>query len=113
MDHVAASVNRKHMRHCFDYLRRALMCAADTNLEAVSPAHHVTTGWGSPRVCRDYGGVLAWAERWRNSDDEGISELNLADAVAVEAAIQAASAAAAAQPAGSEGTAARGRRRTT
>jgi Mycotoxin biosynthesis protein UstYa len=74
MERMAYTVNRKHMRHCFDYLRRVLMCGADSNLESVSPDSHVTTGWGDERVCRDYAGVLAWSEQWRNTDDVGIAE---------------------------------------
>ena len=72
LEAVGARTDPEHMRHCFDYLRRALMCAADTNLEAVSRETRVTTGWGSRRVCRDYAAVKAWAEEWRNSSDTGI-----------------------------------------
>lgn len=69
---LGARTDMVHMRHCFDYLRHALMCAADTNLEAVSEKTHVTTGWGSKRMCRDYEAVKEWAEQWRNSSDTGI-----------------------------------------
>ena len=69
---IGARTDPVHMRHCFDYLRRAIMCAADTNLEAVSQENRVTTGWGSTRTCRDYSAVKAWAESWRNTSDTGI-----------------------------------------
>ncbi|PQE29900.1 Tat pathway signal sequence protein [Rutstroemia sp. NJR-2017a WRK4] len=61
-----------HLRHCFDYLRRALMCAADTNLEVVNPDTSSTTGWGYERKCRDYESVMKWAALWANSTDAGI-----------------------------------------
>ncbi|MCJ1326892.1 hypothetical protein MMC10_003558 [Thelotrema lepadinum] len=61
-----------HVRHCFDYLRRAIICAADTNLEWVNGTEHASDGWWSPRTCRDWGQVFAWTGRWRESDDVGI-----------------------------------------
>lgn len=66
-------VNIGHLQHCFDYLRRALMCAADTNLEVINPETDATTGWGSQRVCRDYDSVMKWAESWANSTAAGIN----------------------------------------
>ena len=72
LDELGAHTDRVHIRHCFDYLRHTIMCAADTNLEAVSRETHVTTGWGSKRQCRDFAAVKAWAEQWRNSSDTGI-----------------------------------------
>ena len=67
-----AGVSVGHLRHCFDYLRRALMCAADTNLEYVNPETDATTGWGYPRMCRDFESVKEFAEIWKNSTDTGI-----------------------------------------
>ncbi|KAI1324528.1 hypothetical protein F5Y16DRAFT_402383 [Xylariaceae sp. FL0255] len=61
-----------HVRHCFDYLRQALMCAADTNLENVDPKTHLTNGWDQVKQCRDYDQVVAWAEQFANSSDSGI-----------------------------------------
>ncbi len=72
LEELSERTDNVHMRHCFDYLRHALMCAADTNLETVDPETRVTTGWNSERQCRDYASVLAWAEQWRNSSDTGI-----------------------------------------
>jgi len=54
-----------HIRHCFDYLRQALMCAADTNLEVIDWPLGGSTGWGFERQCRDYSEVVAWVEKWR------------------------------------------------
>lgn len=61
-----------HIRHCFDYIRQALMCAADTNLEVLDRETHLTNGWGQPKQCRDYEQVVAWAELYANSSDTGI-----------------------------------------
>ena len=33
------------------------MCAADSNLEPVDAALGGVTGWGSEKVCRDYGAL--------------------------------------------------------
>lgn len=60
------------MRHCIDYLRQSLMCAADTKLEEVDPALGSATGWGFERRCQDIVRVLDWAEEWRASDSMGI-----------------------------------------
>ncbi|KAJ6155271.1 hypothetical protein N7470_005837 [Penicillium chermesinum] len=56
----------EHVRHCLDYLRQSVMCAADTNLEPVvnelaSGGDLFTTGWGFYRNCRDIERVKAWA----------------------------------------------------
>ena len=61
-----------HLRHCFDFLRRAIMCAGDTNLESVDQETFTSTGWGFERQCRDYEGVREWAEKWRQADSKGI-----------------------------------------
>ena len=60
-----------HLRHCFDYLRQSLMCAADTNLEPVDVGLGGVTGWSFRRTCRDFGAVKEWAEEW-GSWDEGL-----------------------------------------
>ncbi|KAL4865663.1 hypothetical protein BDV12DRAFT_210975 [Aspergillus spectabilis] len=72
LQHTGTRMAPEHIRHCFDYLRQALMCAADTNLEVVSHESHLVSGWGQPRQCRDYNAVFAWAEKWANSSDTGI-----------------------------------------
>ncbi|KAK2598907.1 hypothetical protein QQS21_005649 [Conoideocrella luteorostrata] len=61
-----------HVRHCFDYIRQALICAADTNLEVLDRDTHLTNGWGQPKQCRSYADVFSWAEKYANSSDTGI-----------------------------------------
>lgn len=52
-----------HISHCFDYLRQALLCAADSNLEPLDPklygAHTAI-----PKTCRDISKVADWANKW-------------------------------------------------
>lgn len=72
IEQIDAAIDDTHMLHCFDYLRQALMCAADTNLEHVSRKTRITTGWNSDKICRNYGKVFEWAEQWANSSDVGI-----------------------------------------
>ncbi|KAL2859642.1 hypothetical protein BJX68DRAFT_262065 [Aspergillus pseudodeflectus] len=58
-----------HVRHCFDYLRQTIMCAADTNLEVLDRDTRATDGWGQERVCRDYQSVFDWADKWADPLD--------------------------------------------
>ncbi|KAF1349382.1 hypothetical protein EJ07DRAFT_140339 [Lizonia empirigonia] len=62
-----------HNDHCFNYLRNAIMCTADTTLEGQALTHGEretpgTDGTGAVHVCRDYDGVFTWAERNRLYD---------------------------------------------
>ena len=61
-----------HIRHCFDNIRQALMCASDTNLEVLDHGNHTTNGWGQGKRCRDFSEIFAFAEKWANSSDTGI-----------------------------------------
>jgi hypothetical protein len=48
------------------------MCAADTNLEDTDVATDGgAPGWGTRRVCGDFWGVHAWAERWATGAGDG------------------------------------------
>jgi hypothetical protein len=56
-----------HAAHCFEYLRQAIMCSADTTLEGKTGE----PGEGSMHECVDYEALLGWANenaafRWRN-----------------------------------------------
>ena len=66
---AAESENDKHMVHCLDYLRQALQCHADTNLEYRVVSGSGTgdvgfTGYGEHK-CRDFERVFRFAEEWR------------------------------------------------
>jgi hypothetical protein len=67
-----ARIDTNHIRHCFDYLRQAIICAADTNLEVVDHVKHTTNGWGQEKQCRDWDSVVRYAKLWANSTDTGI-----------------------------------------
>lgn len=79
-DDGAHHLEPHHLAHCFDYIRQALMCAADSNLEEVVTMDDEngmpltgTEGWGSKRVCRDFGQLWEWSEKWRSREGGGIS----------------------------------------
>ncbi|KAI1630921.1 hypothetical protein F4809DRAFT_654420 [Biscogniauxia mediterranea] len=63
-----------HMRHCFDYLRQSLTCAADTTLEPVDPELGGVTGWGNSRICHNYSELVGWAEEHRVNNLRGFLE---------------------------------------
>lgn len=67
-------VDERHVRHCFDYLRQSLMCAADTTLEPVDPVLGGVTGWGVVRNCRRYNDLKSWAEDRRVSNASGFDD---------------------------------------
>ncbi|PQE28138.1 Tat pathway signal sequence protein [Rutstroemia sp. NJR-2017a BBW] len=62
------------MRHCFDYLRQSLICAADTTMEPVITELGGVTGWNALRTCRSYDQLKSWAEKWRVSNLEGFGD---------------------------------------
>ncbi|KAF2683337.1 hypothetical protein K458DRAFT_452845 [Lentithecium fluviatile CBS 122367] len=65
-----------HWRHCFDYLRQALMCNADVTLETLEMRGDMVVGsvdgWGTEHVCRDWDGLKDWAQGGRGTNDGGI-----------------------------------------
>ncbi|KAF2123208.1 hypothetical protein BDV96DRAFT_15554 [Lophiotrema nucula] len=60
-------VSPAHMRHCIDYLRQSIMCAADSNLEPVNEELGGVTGWGSERTCRDFDALVGWTRKHRSA----------------------------------------------
>ena len=64
------------MEHCFDYLRQALMCAADMTLEPLRPTPKGkmpgVNGWGVQHTCRDWEKVRSWTEKRRATEEGGI-----------------------------------------
>lgn len=72
-----------HIRHCFDYLREALMCHGDTTIEGLFDA---SVGNGEAddvpkgarfamHVCKDYAAVVRWATDHRTNDFHGIDNV--------------------------------------
>lgn len=67
-----ANHKARHVYHCFDYLRQALMCAGDTSLEGSDPYHEPgeTAGYGTTHVCKDYSQIVEGAKRsWAEYED--------------------------------------------
>ena len=76
-DHASAhNHSAAHMMHCFDYLRQALMCSADTTLERLQSGSEgllpSVDGWGTTHECRDFQQVSSWARTNRASPAGGI-----------------------------------------
>lgn len=72
----------KHIYHCFDYLRQALLCHGDTTLEkarvvegpnGASQTVRGVDGWGVTHQCRDYDSIYALANAHRSRNDTGIA----------------------------------------
>lgn len=62
-----------HNDHCFNYLRNAIMCTADTTLEGQIEGEDWdgeagTDGTGAMHVCKNWDEVVSWAERNRLYD---------------------------------------------
>ena len=57
-----------HVKHCFEYLRQALMCHGDTNLEYREVKEDTgeigTSGW-TLHHCRNYKQLHDIAEKWK------------------------------------------------
>ncbi|OJJ48982.1 hypothetical protein ASPZODRAFT_139933 [Penicilliopsis zonata CBS 506.65] len=64
-----------HLNHCMDYLRQAIICAADTTLEKARAENgtlqQATDGWEVIHQCRDWDRVYASVRR--AFDSEGIN----------------------------------------
>lgn len=61
-----------HVRHCIDYLRQSLICAADTTLEPIDEKLGGVTGFGNQRKCRDIVAVIAWTDKCRGHNQSTI-----------------------------------------
>ena len=75
-DCKATSETDKHTVHCLDYIRYALQCHADSNLEYRVPSGTrdvAFTGYGKHQ-CQDFDGVFCFAEKWRVYGGESASE---------------------------------------
>ena len=75
-DDAAHHHSPAHMKHCFDYLRQTLMCAADRTLERLQSDDRGTIasvdGWGTVHQCQDFQEVYDWTKSHRASGDGGI-----------------------------------------
>lgn len=69
------TIREQHIAHCYDYLRQAVMCAADTALEGrrdnLSLKASETDGWGTTHQCRNWGVLKEFAEENRARKELG------------------------------------------
>ncbi|KAI9703546.1 MAG: hypothetical protein M1820_005850 [Bogoriella megaspora] len=68
LDSHGPQLSVTHWGHCIDYLRRAIMCHADDNMEPVDDKTLQITLRDVPRKCRDYDVLKAWTEENRPPD---------------------------------------------
>ena len=53
----------RHASHCVEYLRQSLMCSVDASIERKDDDTRTISGVGSLHVCRDFAGLIKWAEQ--------------------------------------------------
>jgi len=58
----------QHTKHCLEYLRSSIMCAADSTLEPWKNTLNGVDGFGNPHMCRDFDELFRWAEEYRHID---------------------------------------------
>jgi hypothetical protein len=65
---------RKHIEHCFEYLRLALRCCGDGTLEGQGKTVEKPgiDGFGSWHLCRDYESISTWATEHRAADRQDL-----------------------------------------
>ena len=55
-----------HLDHCFDYIRQAIMCAADPAVEPARVDEHGVRrdvdGWGGQHQCRSWSDLVEFAQ---------------------------------------------------
>jgi len=71
---ILDEVHNHHIAHCFDYLRQALMCSADTTIEwAVVQStgeRRQVDGWGIPhKTCKNWDVLLHWMSKHKAPAD--------------------------------------------
>ncbi|OAA57989.1 hypothetical protein SPI_06874 [Niveomyces insectorum RCEF 264] len=69
-------VSDQHIYHCFDYIRQAIMCNADTTLEMARTVDgkrvRGVDGWGVAHECRDIDAIKTFATAHRTNNLTGI-----------------------------------------
>lgn len=57
--------NTHHVKHCIDYLRQSIACAADVTLEPFDMKIGGTRTWAVNHQCRDMNVLRDWVEENR------------------------------------------------
>ena len=64
---------KRHVTHCFDYLRQSAQCAGDSALEGTSMiVNKMTDGWGYTHICKKNSELVQWVADNRLSNNVGI-----------------------------------------
>ena len=65
---------KRHIDHCFRYLRQSLVCCGDTALEGQNSRAKIpdTDGTGATHLCKDFEKVREWAEERRLNEGHAI-----------------------------------------
>ncbi|KAK1546116.1 hypothetical protein CPAR01_00083 [Colletotrichum paranaense] len=72
-DGNSTEIDLGHLGHCWDFVRQAIQCRADTTIEwQVSDELSGSLGWGYQHQCYDYDALLVWAEEHRWGDEQSI-----------------------------------------
>lgn len=75
--HIPTGHFSVHSRHCFDYLKQAIMCNLDMTLEgARMDAPAGTDGMGQTHVCRSHKQAMDWIESRRPWDSRDFINLH-------------------------------------
>ncbi|KAI1261336.1 hypothetical protein F5Y18DRAFT_202299 [Xylariaceae sp. FL1019] len=56
-----------HVRHCLEYIRQGIMCAADTTVEqgvSAGEGRAGVAGFGTEHVCRNFQQLIEWTSVW-------------------------------------------------
>ena len=64
--------NSYHASHCFNYLRQAIMCNADSTLEGAGLGSGAPDGSGQTHSCRNRKESIEWLEANRADDVHAI-----------------------------------------
>ncbi|KAF4885929.1 Oxidase ustYa [Colletotrichum fructicola] len=71
----STEIDLGHLSHCWDFVRQAIQCRADTTIEwQVSEELGGSLGWGYQHQCYDYDALKAWAEghSWGDDNEKNI-----------------------------------------
>ncbi|KAI0975031.1 hypothetical protein F4678DRAFT_359986 [Xylaria arbuscula] len=65
---------RKHIVHCFEYLRLSVRCCGDTTFEGqgMTVSAPGIDGFGSWHMCRDFEAISGWATKHRAKDGKDL-----------------------------------------
>ena len=72
-EHVPWDLQPRHMRHCIDLLRQALMCNADTTVETVDEEVNGVHGFRTEHQCKNWETLVSWTDEQQRRERAGQS----------------------------------------